>query len=159
MAGTGERADRGVRQGPDGGFRLAAVFDRVDPVTGPGFAPDRAVVDDPEELAALVAYLRAGAAVLMTPMLMDDVLDATRRGVVPLHYRTDGEWIWTDTVTYYLERYALAPEAALRSHVRERGVFGPAPDAETVQRAADFVLNPPEPPRPVWRPDGSAPTG
>jgi hypothetical protein len=24
-------------------------------------------------------------------------------------FRTDGTWIWTDTVVYYLERYALAP--------------------------------------------------
>ncbi|WP_371521988.1 hypothetical protein [Kitasatospora sp. NBC_01300] len=136
-------------------FRLAAVFDVVDPVTGPGFAPDRPVVEDEEERAALVAYLRAGAAVLMTPMLMDDVFDADRRGVVPLNYRTDGEWIWTDTVTYYLEEYTVAPEPGLLAHLRERGTDRPEPDAATLERAVAFILDPPEPAEAVWRVDGS----
>ncbi|MGW6913467.1 hypothetical protein ACWGB8_06550 [Kitasatospora sp. NPDC054939] len=147
------------RDGQQGGFRLAAVFDTVDPVRGPGFAPDRPAVADPAELAVLTAYLRGGEPVLMTPALMDDVLDASRTGVVPLNYRTDGEWIWTDTVTYYLEEYAVAPEAGLLAHVRAGGVAGPGPDADTVARAAAFVLDPPEPAEAVWRADGDGPAG
>ncbi|WP_037902573.1 hypothetical protein [Streptomyces sp. NRRL S-350] len=136
-----------------GEFRLAAVFDMVDPLTGPGFSAEREVVEDATERAALAGYLRAGAAVLVTPMLMDDVFDTSRRGAVPLNYRTDGEWIWTDTVTYYLEEYDLAPEPGLLAHLRERGDARPQPDAATLQRAADFVLHPPRPAEPVWRPD------
>ncbi|MER6396563.1 hypothetical protein OG618_22740 [Kitasatospora sp. NBC_01246] len=135
-----------------GEFRLAAVFDMVDPVTGPGFS-DRAVVEDATERAALAGYLRAGAEVLMTPMLMDDIFDTSRQGAVPLNYRTDGEWIWTDTVTYYLEEYDIAPEPGLLAHLRERGDARPQPDAATLERAADFVLHPPQPAEPAWRPD------
>ncbi|MFD7450594.1 hypothetical protein [Kitasatospora sp. NPDC059827] len=146
------------QQGPtaEPQFRLAAVFDAVDPVAGPGFAPDRTLVRDPAERAALAGYLNAGAEVLVTPMLMDDIFDTSRRGAVPMNYRTDGEWIWTDTVAYYLEEYDLAPEPGLLAHLRERtGALPlplPRPSARTVRRAVDFVLNPPRPAEPAWRP-------
>ncbi|MER7753272.1 hypothetical protein [Kitasatospora sp. NPDC097643] len=155
MAEPGRAVARSHQPDEGGEFRLAAVFDVVDPVAGPGFAQDRAVVADEEERAALLAYLRAGAPVVMTPMLMDDVLDTGRRGVVPLNYRTDGAWIWTDTVTYYLAEHALAPEPGLLAHLRERGASGPgpAPDPATVERAAAFLLDPPVPSEPVWRLD------
>ncbi|MET8546688.1 hypothetical protein ABZW03_39650 [Kitasatospora sp. NPDC004799] len=135
-----------------GGFRLAAVFDVVDPVTGPGFAPDRPRLAAGAEREAVARYLRAGAPVLLTPMLMDDVVDPGRRGVVPMGFRTDGRWIWTDTVTYYLDEYGLAPEPDLLAHVREQG-DGPweEPSAEVLEQAVDFVLAPPEAAEePVW---------
>ncbi|MFG2914747.1 hypothetical protein ACGF0D_17880 [Kitasatospora sp. NPDC048298] len=136
-------------------FRLAAVFDLVDPVSGPGFSPDRPLVRDSAQRAALLGYLRSGAEVLVTPMLMDDVFDGSRRGAVPMGYRTDGEWIWTDTVAYYLAEYDLAPEPGLLAHLRERtGALPPSqprPSAETVRRAAEFVLEPPRRAEPAWR--------
>ncbi|MBD0671213.1 hypothetical protein [Streptomyces sp. CBMA156] len=134
------------------GFRLAAVFDVVDPVTGPGFAADRPRLAAGAEREDVLRYLRAGAAVLLTPMLMDDVVDPDRRGVVPMGFRTDGRWIWTDTVTYYLEEYGLAPDPALLAHVREQG-DGPwaEPPAEVLELAVSFVLTPPEAvEEPVW---------
>ncbi|MDH6116828.1 hypothetical protein ABH930_000247 [Kitasatospora sp. GAS204A] len=134
-------------------FELAAVFDLVDPVTGPAFAEDHPVIEDEAGLEALVGYLGAGVPVLMTPTLMDDVVDPSRGAVVPMNFRTDGSWIWTDTVTYYLEEYGLAPEPGLLAHLRERGSFDWTPDQETVERAAAFILTPPETAddEPVWR--------
>ena len=29
--------------------------------------------------------------------------------MVPLSFRTDGSWIWTDAVSYFLRTYALSP--------------------------------------------------
>ncbi|MEV7354050.1 hypothetical protein [Kitasatospora sp. NPDC091276] len=133
-------------------FRLASVFDAVDPVTGPGFGPDRPRIEERAEREALVGYLRAGAPVLLTPMLMDDVVDRQRRSIVPMGFRTDGSWIWTDTVTYYLEEYGLAPDPELLAHVRAQGE-GPwaAPDAAVLERAVSFVLTPPDSDEePVW---------
>jgi hypothetical protein len=126
-------------------FGLAAVFDFADPVSGPGFAPDHAVVDDPDERARILAYLGAGVPVLMTTVAMPDVLDPAAGAVVPANFRTDGEWIWTDTVGYYLSRHGLAPEARLTEHIGAmlaRGQTTPAVDDETAGRAADFLLNP-----------------
>ncbi|MEE1788483.1 hypothetical protein PUR71_37125 [Streptomyces sp. SP17BM10] len=141
-----------MNEAEPGGFRLAAVFDAVDPVTGPGFAPDRVRLPEGPARQAVLRYLRDGAAVLLTPTLMDDVVDPARRGVVPLGFRTDGQWIWTDTVTYYLETHGLAPEPGLLAHVRAQG-DGPCPQPgrEVLERATAFVLAPPQPEqRTVW---------
>jgi len=126
-------------------FDLAAVFDFTDPVSGPGFAPDHAVVDDPDEREQRLDYLRGGALVLATTATVDDILDPAAGAVVPANFRTDGEWIWTDAVEYYLSRYGLAPDAGLDEHVRRklsRGELVPLIDDETAGRAADFLLNP-----------------
>ncbi|MDH6708734.1 MULTISPECIES: hypothetical protein [unclassified Kitasatospora] len=127
-------------------FTLAAVFDLVDPLTGPDFHEDHPVIEDGDEREALVEYLASATTVLMTPSLMDDVLDPERPGGVPMNYRCDGRWIWTDTVTYYLDRYGLAPEPGLLAHLRERTAAGaapepPAPDVQ--ERAVAFLLAPP----------------
>ncbi|WP_414945463.1 hypothetical protein [Amycolatopsis sp. cmx-11-32] len=132
-------------------FTLARVFDLIDPATGPGFAPGHPRVDDEEERRALVAYLSGGTPVLVTPTLMDDVVDPARKAVVPSNFLTDGEWIWTDTVTYYLEHHGLAPEPGLLSRIRAGGGVVDPVTPETVRRAAGFVLEPPGPERrPVW---------
>ncbi|MGW3635835.1 hypothetical protein ACWD7F_37965 [Streptomyces sp. NPDC005122] len=151
---TAKAQQRPARPAPEpatGDFTLAAVFDVVDPVAGPGFLIDHPVIADPDELAAVLAYLNAGTPVLMTPVLMDDVVDPSRGGVVPMSFRSDGSWIWTDTVAYYLEQYALAPEPSLLAHIQARGTFTDALDQQTVERAAAFILSPPEPGKePVW---------
>lgn len=128
------------------GFRLAAVFDRVDPVTGPAFASDSERLSAGDDREAVAAYLREGVAVLITPLLADDVLDPSRTGLVPLSYRTDGSWIWTDTVTYYLEQHGLIADAELLAHVRAQADGPPpVPGPEVLERAAAFILTPPEP--------------
>jgi len=127
-------------------FELAAVFDFADPVTGPGFAPGHAVIDDPGERDRLLGYLRGGATVLTTTAGMNDVLDPAVGAVVPTNFRTDGVWIWTDTVEYYLSRHGIAPDARLTAHIDAmcaRGELVPDADQETAVRAADFLLHPP----------------
>jgi hypothetical protein len=126
-------------------FELAAVFDFADPVSGPGFAPDHAVVDDPDERERILAYLRGGVPVLLTTAAMPDILDPAAGAVVPANFRTDGEWIWTDSVDYYLSRHGLAPDPRLTEHIGAalaRGQAVPAVDEETAGRAADFLLDP-----------------
>jgi hypothetical protein len=65
---------------------------------------------------------------------------------MPSSFRTDGEWIWTDAVEYYLRQYGLAPDARLAARIAAqlaRGVAQPDTDAETAERAADVLLRPP----------------
>jgi len=145
--------------GPD--FELAAVFDFADPVGGPGFAPDHAVVDDPDEREEMLGYLRAGLPVLMSTATMNDILDPAAGAVVPTNFRTDGEWIWTDSVMYYLSRHSLAPDPGLAEHVRSKlssGAGTPVVDDDTAGRAADFLLHPPgaEQEEAVWFPGAEA---
>lgn len=46
---------------------------------------------------------------------------------MPAGFRTDGVWVWSDQIAYYLDRYGLAPEPALRQHLTAR-----APHRRTV---------------------------
>jgi hypothetical protein len=129
-------------------FEVARVFDFADPVTGPGFAPDHPVIDDPGERDRLLTYLRGGYPVLTTTAAMTDILDPQAGDVVPTSFRTDGEWIWTDTVQYYLDRHGLAPDARLTEHIGAQldwGQFLPDADQQTAIRAAEFLMNPPSP--------------
>jgi hypothetical protein len=142
-------------------FEIAAVYDFADPGTGPGFAPDHAVIDDPAERDRLLRYLQGGVPVLSTTARLDDVWDPAAGPVVPASFRTDGQWIWTDTVEYYLRRYGVAPDARLTARIDAevaRGVVRPDTDEATAIRAADFLLHPPaEAARtPVWTADPAA---
>src|SRR5262245_36801691 len=126
---------------PRADFMIAKAYDHADPVSGPGFAADHAVIDDAVRRDALLEYLRGGYPVLMTSALGTDVLDRAAGGVVPNSFRTDGAWIWSDTVEYYLSRYSLAPDAELTAHIEaqiSRGRTIPEVEPETMVRAIDF---------------------
>jgi hypothetical protein len=143
-------------------FTVARVFDFADPVAGPGFTPDHLVVTDEAERERLLTYLRGGHAVLTTTATMEDILDPEAGPVVPTSFRTDGEWIWTDTVEYYLSRHGLAPDAELSRHIAAQVGLGRTvsdTDTDTAIRAADFLLNPPSEPSTaaVWFPGGAGP--
>jgi hypothetical protein len=127
-------------------FRIARVFDFAKPDTGPGFHPEHRVVTDPAERDRMLEYLTSGTLALHTTARTRDVLSPTAGEVVPTSFRTDGEWIWTDTVAYYLEQHGMAPDEDLVTHIDERLQAGDT-DAETDQdtavAAANFLLYPP----------------
>lgn len=111
---------------------VARVFDGVrDGV--PYFLPDHPRVRDPR----LAAYLRAGTPILSTTGTDIDRVDPSRGHVVPLSFRTDGTWIWTDTVTYYLEEHGIRPDEELCAHVAAQGYTCPEVDPATVRHAVE----------------------
>ena len=125
-------------------IQLARVFDTVDPQTGPSFDAGHPVIEDLTEIERLLEYLDGAIPILTSDALMADILDPDRPAVVPLTFRTDGRWVWTDTVSYYLERYALAPEAGLLEHVRGCAAL-PAPVSQVaLHRVLSFLQQPDE---------------
>jgi hypothetical protein len=127
-------------------FRIARVFDFARPDTGPGFDPGHRVVTDPAERERLLEYLTSGTLVLHTTARTQDVLNPAAGQVVPGSFRTDGEWIWTDAVAYYLQQHDLAPDEELAAHIDARwqdGDLDAETDAETAVEAANFLLDPP----------------
>ena len=127
-------------------FLIARVFDFARPDTGPGFEPDHRVVSDADELDRLLAYLTSGTLVLHTTARTQDVLDPEAGQEVPGSFRTDGEWIWTDAVAYYLDEHGLAPDEELAEHIDARwqaGITDAETDQETAIAAASFLLYPP----------------
>ncbi|MFG1885212.1 hypothetical protein [Micromonospora sp. NPDC049102] len=99
------------------GMRIARAFDVVDPVTGPGFAPEHERLDDTERDAVL-RYLEDAPLLLTSTERMIDVVDPERGNVVPLDHRTDGLWVWTDSVPYYLRHHELAPDPEFLAAIR-----------------------------------------
>lgn len=98
---------------------IARDFDSVEPQLGPTFATDHERLDD-VEAARVLEFLETGEALLATTARENDILDSSLGEVVPQSFRTDGTWIWTDTVTYYLRAYGLAPDQELLAHIRGR---------------------------------------
>jgi hypothetical protein len=107
-------------------IRVAAA-----PATFPG---DHPPIEE-EEADRVTAYLETGIPLLVTPDRAPDVVIAGAGTTVPTGYRTDGTWIWSEAVAYYLRRYGFAPEPALLDHLRRAGPTPPTPDAVTLHRA------------------------
>jgi len=141
---------------PSPEIRVAAVFDEVDAQSGPRFSGDHERLEDEIEARKVIEYLRAGEPLLVTTAQMDDVVDRSQRNAVPMNFRTDGTWIWTDTTTYYLERHQLTPDSGLLQHIRSSQYRMPALDGVAIHRAM-AVLQEPSDEEPVWTYDGSSP--
>lgn len=124
-------------------FRLAKVFDGVD-ADGVPIAEREPVsgVDGPK----LVEYLQRAPVVFSSRGMDTDKLSADQAPVVPMTFHTDGVWVWSAAVWFYLLRHNIPPEPALLEHIRERG-FALAQVDEPTRRAAAATLVPP--PRPV----------
>lgn len=127
---------------------VARVFDEVDPVAGPRFAADRPRIDDPGARARLLAWLDAGHPVLGTSTRMADVVVPDRGEVVPMTFRTDGRWVWTDTAAYYLDQHGIVPDPDLLRYI----AADPYPrrvDEVALHRVLTHLLGP-APEESVW---------
>ncbi|WP_238009824.1 hypothetical protein KZZ52_15205 [Dactylosporangium sp. AC04546] len=132
----------------DPGVRIAVLFDEVDPETGPRMSPDHPEAAETER-EQLLAYLRRGEPLLVTAARMDDVVDPTLRGTVPMNFLTDGTYIWNEATTYYLERYAMLPDPELVAHIRSRDYVVAEVDGAALHRAL-VALQEPAVEEPVW---------
>ncbi|WP_041841709.1 hypothetical protein [Actinoplanes friuliensis] len=108
-------------------LRVAPVFD-----SNAGFDPAHVRLDDPDR-DRIADRLDGGSPILATADRLTDVVDPARGAVVPMSYRTDGRWIWTESVSYYLRTYGLAPGTEFLAHLRAAG--RPATDAAGEHRA------------------------
>ncbi|MCO8275484.1 hypothetical protein M1L60_33365 [Actinoplanes sp. TRM 88003] len=106
---------------PAGSVRTARVFDSFALESGGRSDPAHPRLSDTTETARVLRYLENGTMLLTTTARENDVLDPAAGPVVPMTFRTDGRWIWTDAVAYYLRTYALSPDEQLLSHIRSQG--------------------------------------
>jgi hypothetical protein len=120
-------------------IRTARVFDGFAPGTGPYFAPDRGRIDDPEQRRLVAAYLRSGTIVKRSFALDPDAIEPARGNAVPASFRTDGSWLWSDALLYYLETHGVAPPVELVSDIAARGYRCPQPDPDEVRAAAQVL--------------------
>ncbi|MFI6078708.1 hypothetical protein ACIA5C_45045 [Actinoplanes sp. NPDC051343] len=104
------------------------------------FSADHSLLHD-EEADRAMAYLEAGVPLLITPERGPDVAASGASATVPAGFRTDGNWIWSEAVAYYLGRYRFAPDSDLLDHLRRAGPTPPALDAVTLHRALSALYS------------------
>ncbi|RKR86854.1 hypothetical protein BDK92_1122 [Micromonospora pisi] len=117
---------------------VARVFDTFEPGAGPSFDSAHPRLDQVDR-DRVAGYLDAGAPLLITSDLAPDVLDPARPEVVPTAFRTDGRWVWTDAVSYYLRGYGMAPDADLLDAIRAHDYLAPEVDAVALHRALSVL--------------------
>ncbi|MCF3134405.1 serine/threonine-protein kinase [Streptomyces olivochromogenes] len=126
-----------------GGLTLARVFDLHAPDGRPVMGAAHERIASAEERTALLGCLREAPAAVLLPDEPDRV-DPGRGRVVPAAFRTDGTWVWSDQIAYYLARYGYAPEPGLRRHFATRQEERPQVTARLRGEAGRLVLAEPE---------------
>ncbi|MGW0434445.1 TY-Chap domain-containing protein [Micromonospora sp. NPDC003197] len=100
-------------------------------VRGPRLAePDR---------SAVAAYLRTAPLVAVAYGFDPDPFDPEHPETVPLHFRTDGEWVWSESLAYFAQRYGVAPEADFLAYLARRQYQLPEVDEAAITRAAELL--------------------
>jgi hypothetical protein len=90
--------------------------------------PAQSWLSDAAERERVAAYLRGAPLILATTALAQDQLDPQRGKAVGASYRTDGDWVWSDALTYYVRVHGLAPESELLERIRAHDYVCPSPD-------------------------------
>ncbi|MCD5310310.1 hypothetical protein [Kineosporia babensis] len=121
-------------------IRVARSFDSVDPQTGPAFDAGHPRIEDPAEIERLLDYLAGAPPVLATDTTMPDVMLPDAGYEVSMTLRTDGVWVWSDTVPYYLEEYGLSPDPELLEHLADVEESYPRVSSVALHRVWCFML-------------------
>jgi hypothetical protein len=126
-----------AQEGEGVSMRLARIYDGVQ--GGPHFADSHRRIEDPAERELIAGFLRGGRAISRTSGRDTDRVVPDRGEVVPLSFRTDGHWVWSEALGYYLEIYGMAPEPEFVRHIAGCGYQAAEPDAAALRAAAAAV--------------------
>jgi hypothetical protein len=125
-------------------MRQARVFDGVR-------ANGRSYVSRPlvpvEATGRVLAYLERAPIVLAARGYGTDKIDPSRGAKVPMTFHTDGKWIWSGAVAYYLRSHEIPPEPDLVAHIRGRAFELPEVDGYTRDVAMSVITGAPLPTR------------
>ena len=121
-------------------MRIAMIYDAHDESGTAVFGPDRERLGEQRERERLATYLRSGRLVLSTTGLDQDRMDHARGSVVPMSFRTDGEWVWSEALAYYVAEYGIAPEGEFRDHAADLEYQLPEVSDEAARAASRLIL-------------------
>jgi len=122
---------RGLADRPAADPRRPRLAMAVEPRPGPRLSD--------QDRIRVAAYLSEAPMVAATFGFDPDPLDPARPEVVPLNLRTDGEWVWSESLAYFALRYGIAPEPDLLAHLARRDYRLPDVDEPALRRAADLL--------------------
>jgi hypothetical protein len=115
-------------------MRVARLFDGRDADGQWTFAPDRPRLDA-DEARRVAGFLRGGKVIMSVRGSDVDRVDPANGRVVPMSTLTDGMWIWSAAVRYYVETHGIAPEPDFLAHIAAHEYVAVEP-AEAAWRAA-----------------------
>ncbi|GAA2168068.1 TNT domain-containing protein [Actinomadura napierensis] len=118
--------------------RKARVFDRAGTDGGPPVVSRPPV--PPDEADAVIRYLEDAPAVMAARFSAPDLLDPSRGERVPLTFHTDGAWVWSGAVGYYLREHGVPPEPDLVAHMRAHGFRVPVVDDDAMDAASAAAM-------------------
>jgi hypothetical protein len=97
--------------------------------------------DGAEDASEIIDFLEKGTLVLRSAGCSEDWLDAERKEVVPIGFRTDGEWIWADELAYYIKAYGVMPPNEFVAYIRAQGYVPKEASPDKVQEASALLTN------------------
>lgn len=124
-----------------GQVRIARLFDGKDESGAWRIDQDRPRIDDLDERSRIGQFLWGGVVIMRATGYDNDVVDPSREYVVPIATHTDGTWIWSAAVRYYLLHHGVAPEPDLIEHIRSCNYVATKPDDTVVRAALTHVRN------------------
>jgi hypothetical protein len=133
--------------------RPARIFDTTLAGDRPAFSPNRARIVERERRERAIRYLMQGRMVMRASGRMPDPLTDDPTPRVPLSFRTDGVWVWSEAVASYLSSRGIAPELEFLCHLEERAYLGPPAVGDSVARASAVVAQ--RPGTPIAQPAAS----
>jgi hypothetical protein len=93
--------------------RFLSIFDKSSPE--PAIDPHLGVLD-PATSERVGAYLRSGVPLMSTTQKVPDAVTGAPAAVVPISIVTDGEYVWSMAVAYYVEAHHVSPGEEFITH-------------------------------------------
>ena len=85
------------------------------------------------------AYLRAGVPLMRTTQKVPDVLSGSPAPIVPISIHTDGKYVWSMAVAYYVESHRISPGEEFLAHCARNGWTVPRLSDAEVKQGLAFV--------------------
>ncbi|QCW49532.1 hypothetical protein FE634_02280 [Nocardioides dongxiaopingii] len=117
-------------------MRFLSVFDQNSPT--PAIDPTRDRLDS-ATCTRLSAYLRAGVRLMGTTQKVPDVLTESSTPIVPISIHTDGEYVWSMAVAYYVETHRISTGEEFLVHCASNGWTVPSLSFAEVEEGLAFV--------------------
>lgn len=119
------------------GIKIAKLFDGTR--DGVPFVVDRPAQPAGAKRSKFLDYLGQGIIVMRAAGRSVDRPEESQGEVVPTIFLTDGEWAWSASIAYCLEKYDLPPEPAFLEYLRSRDFRYTEPGQDQVTAAAQAV--------------------
>lgn len=94
-------------------MRFLSVFDASSPI--PAIDPTLGRLDSVTS-TQVDAYLRAGVPLMTTTQKVLDVVTGSPARIVPISIHTDGEFVWSMAVAYYVATHQISPGEDFLAH-------------------------------------------